>query len=90
MEFEAKLIVPYQRICELLPEDIVEILELYDLWQLALKKKDYITADQYRQLYKEWDIGLGSPDTWNPIFESTSHYQQRLQRNLSRVLSSDC
>ena len=38
MESEATLIVPYQRVCGLLPEDIVEILELYDLWQLALKR----------------------------------------------------
>ena len=64
-------------------EEHIERYDLYFKWQQCRVQKNYVEADKFRALYAEWDVGLGHPTTWIPIFESTAHYAKRIKKHLS-------
>lgn len=70
----------------LLKKEADEMLDLYFNWKAAIATKQWDIADKLREEYKEWHCGLGNPETWVPVYESTKHREKRIKGRLKLTM----
>ena len=69
---------------KLLEEEREELRNTFLKWQQARANKDWEEADKYREVFSGWDSTLGTDGIWFPVFETSTHREQRARARMEK------